>query len=793
MKIAYLGPVFDSTGYSKAIIESVLALDEIGVDVAVRSVKMTNTSGEVPQRIKELSKNNLQGVDCVIQHNLPSEFVYSSKCQQIGRWDYETSNFKNANWCDNLRLMDKLIVSATFAKTAVKNTDPSLDEKTYVCPHAIDTSKFDKQYDLMDFGFKNKPLKFYTVAEFGMRKNLPATIAAYYSSFCSDDSVLLVIKSHISGGDVTKMIEDICNDLKRTMHKFNDPNLYPPIAVIGSYLSDDKINSLHKSCDVFVSSSRGEAFCTLPSAEIKTIGGTKPISSFIVGDKVYSHTGQLRDVTGVISRQYDGEMINIDCVSRNKDILSLTPNHKVRAVRTSSLCNCSKKRMFDELIYNPIIDQIEHSNKNIQYNSKYNKIQLEWIEASDLKVGDHIFYPKLKSLNPPLFLNASEFIDNNKYTFKDGKIFGKTSNQFGEKYESKRLISSWDRIPINKDIMKLFGYFVAEGCTTDQGVIYFCFHAKEIEYHNEVASLMGLLGIKQAKPNVRGNSYSCKFSNIVLANMLRKLFGGYSRNRVLPEWFLSLDDELKLSFINGLFNGDASYLAKTSYDISSKKLSSQIFDILSSLGFCCSQSKRMINDRFYYKIKISNIFDHNRLMDLLNRPKEEYLIQGRNQRANLTQKDFQLVKIRSVTKSQYSGQVYNLSVSDENSYLCNDLAIHNCIPYIEALGFGNPCIVPKHSAFLDYHYDTDLMVDSTDSIVFGVQGCPPGLYTANEIWGNPSLVDLAYKMRVVYEDSEIYFQKEMVEGRKAYVQRDFSRKVVGQKLMEIISGSQDAK
>jgi hypothetical protein len=107
------------------------------------------------------------------------------------------------------------------------------------------------------------------------------------------------------------------------------------------------------------------------------------------------------------------------------------------------------------------------------------------------------------------------------------------------------------------------------------------------------------------------------------------------------------------------------------------------------------------------------------------------------------------------------------------------------------MGFGKPAIVPKHSAFLDYAFDGDydLLVESHESISFGVNDAPEGLYTCDERWGNPNLPALASKMRQAYTSIKDLTSSDRVKNRIEYVKDVFSYKAVGTKLKEEISAT----
>jgi hypothetical protein len=276
MKICYISCYRDGTGYAHSAISHMLALDAAGADVVARPVKMTNTKGEVPEKVLEFEAKGLKNVDAVVQHNLPSEFVYKGGIPNIGLFSYETSGFPNTNWQYNLSYMDKIIVSSEMQKVAVKNTSAKLDARTHVLPHPTDTSKFNQAYDLMDFGVPKNCFKFYTISEFGKRKNLLSLLTAYYSEFDIYDNVLMVVKTHLPNRGTKEayaIFDQMCNEVKESLGRFSDKEYYPKVALITQYLTDSQINSLHMTGDAFVSASHGEAIC-LPFVD--AIGFGKP-------------------------------------------------------------------------------------------------------------------------------------------------------------------------------------------------------------------------------------------------------------------------------------------------------------------------------------------------------------------------------------------------------------------------------------------------------------------------------------------------------------------------------------
>jgi hypothetical protein len=166
MKIAFLGPYKDGTGYSKACIEYIMSMHEVGLDVVPRSIKMTGTTGEYPKVIDELEQKDLNNVDVVFSYNLPSEFSYKSGVFNVGGFAYETDGYPNSNWQQNIDIMDTIVVPSKYQ---LRNTKHS---NAHCIPHAIDTEKFMQGSEFLELGASENTLVFYTISEYNKRKNI---------------------------------------------------------------------------------------------------------------------------------------------------------------------------------------------------------------------------------------------------------------------------------------------------------------------------------------------------------------------------------------------------------------------------------------------------------------------------------------------------------------------------------------------------------------------------------------------------------------------------------------------
>jgi len=272
MKIAFIAPYKNGTGYAHAAISYMMALDSVGVTVVPREVYMIKSSGYVPKRIVELEQNNLNNVDVTIQFNLPSEFGHKAGTVNGCGFCYETNTLKYTGWIPPLKEMDFILVPSFFQSEILNKEVPGV--ANYVMPYPLSVAKYGKEYEKIDFKLPQNAYKFYTIAELAPRKELQATIIAYLSEFTLNDNVALVIKTNVPGKSPEGPLAAIGTTIKQCKESlgiYTNPDLYPPIIAITDYLDDEGMCRIHKSCNTFLSSSRGESYC-LPAVDAMAFG-----------------------------------------------------------------------------------------------------------------------------------------------------------------------------------------------------------------------------------------------------------------------------------------------------------------------------------------------------------------------------------------------------------------------------------------------------------------------------------------------------------------------------------------
>lgn len=290
-KVLFIGPLHEQSGWGVASRDYVLAMDKVGIDVVCRPVLFQNNCKTLPDKIKELERKSVVGSKVCVQHVLPHMFEYNGSYDlNIGLFVTETLNLKHTSWPSRINLMDKCWVpNQSMIQDLSRYTKP---QYTKVC-HAFDITKY-KNFNRKDS--KNKislpgtesTFKFYFVGEYTRRKNILAMIKAFHTEFLPNEPVSLLLKLNKPGcspDELGRLVDSDCTKMKEAMGLYKDLNRYKKEIIITFPVSDEEIMKLHNSCDCFVLSSFGEAWC-IPAFEAQAIGNPV-ISNDLQGPREY--------------------------------------------------------------------------------------------------------------------------------------------------------------------------------------------------------------------------------------------------------------------------------------------------------------------------------------------------------------------------------------------------------------------------------------------------------------------------------------------------------------------------
>ncbi len=281
MKLCYIAPYKDGTGYSNQSVHNMLALEAGGVDVVARAVNLSQSKNhELAKKVEHLENKNTDNVDVVIQHVLPHLFEYKHGVRNIGMFCFETTHFRRSNWDYCCNMMSEIQVPSLQNAKAAIDSGVTIPIKIFPC--ACNIERFNNPPKPLDTPQLKNKCVFYTIGELTRRKNVVAIIRAFYSAFSLRDDVALVIKTSIPGkspDETINILRTTIEDMRKSMHIYMKHSYYPPITCITDFLSDKKIDQLHMACDAFVSASHGEAI-GLPAFDALGFGNPAILSNW---------------------------------------------------------------------------------------------------------------------------------------------------------------------------------------------------------------------------------------------------------------------------------------------------------------------------------------------------------------------------------------------------------------------------------------------------------------------------------------------------------------------------------
>lgn len=287
MKLLYIGHYKESSGWSKAAIDLIHAIDSAGIDVVCRNVKLTPKPFSIPDKITELEKKSLDNIDFCIQHLLPHHIVGTSKFKKnIAYYVGESNTLKYNPWKTSLSLVDEIWVPNN---TQLHNMKKDGFSNVKYVPHAFDLSRYKKDIKTrVNFGAKNSSFKFYYIADINERKNIESVIKSFHSEFHAYEPVSLVLKIKkfgINSTDLKNHVKSMCDSIKKTLRIYPKIEDYHEEIIISDEMTSEEIDILHKSCDCMVNTTHGEGW-SIPSFDAMCFGNT-PICSNEGGPKEY--------------------------------------------------------------------------------------------------------------------------------------------------------------------------------------------------------------------------------------------------------------------------------------------------------------------------------------------------------------------------------------------------------------------------------------------------------------------------------------------------------------------------
>jgi len=283
MKVLYIGHYRESTGWAKAAIDYILAMDSVGIDIACRNVTLTGREGTVPPKILELENKPIDDCEVCIQHVLPHHLIGTGKFKKnIAFFVCESSSIKTIPWFTHLHQMDEVWVPNTQMWDSLIKDGLCVPNSVKVVPHTFDMSAYKKSAAQIQIDEVHSKFKFYYIGDLNARKNLQAILRCFHSEFEPSEQVALVLKVKKFGHtpeQVSEIVTNMSASIKQSLRMFPEVTQYHREVIISDEVDDKAIRDIHNYCDCFICPSHGEAW-SIPSFNAMAHGKTPICSNF---------------------------------------------------------------------------------------------------------------------------------------------------------------------------------------------------------------------------------------------------------------------------------------------------------------------------------------------------------------------------------------------------------------------------------------------------------------------------------------------------------------------------------
>ena len=372
--------------------------------------------------------------------------------------------------------------------------------------------------------------------------------------------------------------------------------------------------------------------CVPEGERIITSAGPRPIETVDEGDEVLTHEGRVGRVLWTTQHAFDGELIEVQPTGFSP--FRLTANHRVLAFPRSA-------RMKLDRVRYPRIDGTLEAGATA-----------DWVPAEQLTAGWVLAYPILHDKEDRATLSAKGL---------------------GE-------------LPVDEDLMTLFGYYLAEGSLSGKGrkpyQQCFYFHEREATYVDKLQTILRGLGLTSSVQRRRHTAGVITHS-LALGQLLDGLFGRGAHRKRLPDWILRLPHEKQRALVRALWEGDG-YVGRVgrywraTYCTSSWDLAVQVHQILLRLGIAAFLHHRdQRGRRRNWVISVTSQDALGCLGAVLGEP--GLASGGRRRTAQAFVRDgFFYVGVRAVRRVAWKGHVHNLEVEGAHSFVLPGAALHNC-------------------------------------------------------------------------------------------------------------------
>lgn len=379
-------------------------------------------------------------------------------------------------------------------------------------------------------------------------------------------------------------------------------------------------------------------FCFTEKNQVLTKLGFKSIKNIRIGDEVLTHTGKFKRVLNIMERDYSGDVINIK--ANGIPEIQCTPEHRFFVGKVNKVRDLKRG----------LTGQLEISKD-------------EWIPANNINLETRLISPIIETKNIIKLTNEMSFLYG--YYVAEGSRGGNGHQiQFSGHKKEKNVIQI-----LEKAILETYG----KGHPGTS--------RRSLRRHK--------LGI--CKPReIKLRYYESKNDNgrniLVTQKELWKELEvlGTKLSKKFPDFLADLNFEQSLYMFCGYIFGDGHFSKSgLKFNTISTFIRDGCFILSRKLGLNGSTiltPKKQANLQYTSSFTIKDTIN---LLEMINERKdlkfifEDKLIHNIKLN-NISRLDSKYKRINKIEKTYFDGKVYNIEVEDDNSYVVNGVAVHNC-------------------------------------------------------------------------------------------------------------------
>ena len=425
--------------------------------------------------------------------------------------------------------------------------------------------------------------------------------------------------------------------------------------------------------------------CLTPESIIETPSGGVAISQTRIGDEVISGEGKIERITNRRSITHDGEIIKI--TTKTGYQLKMTPNHKLLVRQTMP---------FDQTLsripgYSEVVRHLGKDRSN-RKRTQFLVKPPDFIQASEISPEDWVLSPirtnNIKTSSP---INILDFVGPD-WRVKNDNIF-RTFN-----FKRKNTQATWNidrdskvkkNFELDSDIAYVFGIYAAEGSDDGDSISFVMSSCENLVLHKIKTVINSKFGLNSTirSPSSIAKSLELRTCSRLISEFFRNILGKGAINKKVPKFIFTSSDEIKTSFLNGVFDGDG-WLGKNSIHLRtvSPILRNGCVSLLLSLNLLPSISE----DHKLRKNRKWNITSRHPTYALRVGGKQFLLSKlakynkkssgaetARSANNHILDDRGYWHKIKTVEIEKYQGNVIDIEVSGDNTFCAQSICSHN--------------------------------------------------------------------------------------------------------------------